>query len=102
MAAVQKLTQAHKDKGLNSFVVFMGGPEMKPSIEKVAAEKGITIPVTVLPGGAGAPDVGRFKVNPEAKNTILLYNNRKIRGNFVNVTHDNWGEVEKTAAQMLQ
>ena len=99
---MQKLAQSHKDKGLQSFVVFMGGPELKPSIEKMASEKGVSIPVTVLPGGPGAPDVGRFKVNPEAKNTILLYNNRKIRANFVDVTHDKWGEVEKAAAQMLQ
>src|SRR5687767_11217045 len=36
---LQALTDKHKDQKLRSFVVFMGGPELKGSIEKMAAEK---------------------------------------------------------------
>jgi hypothetical protein len=99
VANIQKLTEKHS--GLRPFVVFTGGPELKPQIEKVGAEKGIKIPLTFLPGGTGDGAYQRFKVNPEAQNTVLLYSRQRVHANFVNVDASKWGEVEKAAAAML-
>ena len=82
-------------------MVFQGGPELKDPIEKLAAEKKITIPMTFLPQGASAGDFQRFKINPEAKNTVLLYNRQRVQGNFVNVDEKSFGEVAKATAAML-
>jgi len=99
-AAVQKLTQEHK--GLRSFVVFMGGPELKGNIEKIAAEKKITIPLTFLPAGPKASDIASYQINPEANTTVLLWNKGAVQANFVNVTKESWGEVVKAAGAMLK
>lgn len=98
---IQKLTQANKAKNLRSFVVVMGGPETKGTIEKIAAEKKITIPVTFLPGGPKSPDVAQFRINPQVNNTVMLYRRKTIRHTFVDVTDKTFPEVEKAAAQML-
>jgi hypothetical protein len=99
VAAIQKLSEKHQN--LKPFVVFTGGPELKQPIEKLGSEKGIKIPVTFLPAGPSDAAYGKFKVNPEAKNTILLYNRQQVHANFVDVTHDSWADVEKAAAAML-
>src|SRR5688572_27027487 len=52
VAGLQKVVDAHKDKKLRSFVVYMSGQESKDAIEKVATTKKTTIPLTFLPGGA--------------------------------------------------
>ena len=79
----------------------MAGPESKPSLDELAAKHKITIPVTFLPQGPSAGDLAPFKINPEAKNTILLYNKRKVHANFVNVDEKSFADVEKAAAEML-
>lgn len=98
---IQKLTDANKAKNLRSFVVVMGGPETKGTIEKVAAEKKLTIPVTFLPGGTGSADVGYYKINPEAKNTIMLYRRKTVQATFVDVDEKSFGEVEKATEALL-
>ena len=101
VANVQKLTEANKSKNLRSFVVFMAGPEVGKSVEQVAADKKITIPMTVLPGGANQSSLGRFKINPEAKNTILVYNRQTVHGTFVNVDDKSFEDVAKATEEML-
>jgi hypothetical protein len=101
VASIQKLVDANKDKDLRSFVVFMNGPELAPQLTKLAQEKGIKLPMTVLPGGANAPDLGHYKVNPQAKNTILVYRRQRIHANFVNVGPSDFTAVEKATAEML-
>jgi len=101
-AAIQKLTQTNSEKGLRSFVVFMGGPELKGSIEKIAAEKKITIPLTFLPAGPKSADIANYQINPEASTTVLLWNKGAVQANFVNVTREGWGDVTKAAESMLK
>lgn len=101
VASMQKLTQVNKAKDLRAFVVFTSGPEVKNSIQKVAADKKITIPLTFLPGGPGAGDFQAYKVNPEAHNTVLVYNRHTVTANFVNVNEKSFPEVEKATAAML-
>jgi hypothetical protein len=102
VANIQKLAEARKDKGLKTFVVFMGGPELKGTIEKIAAEQKITIPMVFLPRGASAADVAAYKINPTARNTILLWRQGRIRNNFVDVDSANLQAVEQATDEMLK
>ncbi|MCC2671202.1 MAG: hypothetical protein K0Q72_3673 [Armatimonadetes bacterium] len=99
---IQKLSDANSTRGLRTFVVMMGGPETKGAIDKMTTENKITIPVTFLPGGPSAPDVAGYRINPEAKNTVLVWRGQTVRGNFVNVTPAKWPEVVKAAEGLLQ
>jgi hypothetical protein len=101
VAHVQKLTEDNKSKNLRSFVVFMGGPELKDSLAQVATDKKITIPMTFLPEGASQASLGRFKINPEAKNTILVYNRQTVHASFVNVDDKSFEDVAKATEEML-
>jgi hypothetical protein len=101
VANIQKLTDANKAKDLRSFVVFVGGPEMKATLEKIAADKKITIPLSFLPGGAGQADINRYKISPEAKNTVMVYNRQKIHATLVDVDEKTFADVEKATAEML-
>jgi hypothetical protein len=80
----------------------MGGPELKQPIEKVAADQKITIPMVFLPQGTGAGDVGYYKINPAAKNTVLLWRQGTVRHNFVDVDGNSLAEVEKAVDDMLK
>jgi len=82
---LQKIVDAHKAQGLKSFVVFMTGPESKDAILKIAATKKITIPLVFLPKGTKEDDIAAYNINPEAKNTVLMWKEVAVKGNFVNV-----------------
>ena len=102
LTAMQSVYDANKAKNLKSFVVFMGGPELGPAVAKVAAEKKLTIPLTVLPKGAKAADIAQYQINPEAANTILLWNKGTVRSNFVNVKPEGIESISKATADMLK
>lgn len=102
VARIQQLVDARKNKGLESFVVFMGGPELKAPIEKVAAAKKTTIPLVFLPQGPGAGDVARYGINPKAKNTIVLWRQQTVRQSLVDVDPAKFGDVEKAVDAMLK
>jgi hypothetical protein len=101
VASIQKLTEANKSKGLKSFVVFMAGPEAKPAIDQLTSEKKITIPVTFLAQGLTTGGLEAWKINPEAKNTILVYRNQKVVKSFVDVEDKGFEEVSKAAGEVL-
>jgi len=91
-----------QDPNLKTFVVFMSGPDVKPSIDKIVAQKHITIPLTFLPQGPAAADVGYYRINPAANNTVLLWNKGVVRSNFVNVTMTGWDAVSHAAQEMAK
>jgi hypothetical protein len=99
---IQKLTDQYKSKELRSFVVFMGGPELKPKIQQIAAEHHITVPLTFLPQGTGAADVQAYQINPEASNTVMLWNKMAVHTTVVNADKGTWPQVSKAAAEMLK
>jgi len=101
VADLQKIEDAHKDKGLRSFVVFMSGPEAKEALQKIAAEKKITIPLVFLPKGTKEEDIAAYKISPTAKNTILLWKGSSVKGNFVDVDSAKLPQVEKAVDAML-
>ena len=98
---IQKLTEQYADKGLRAFVVFEGGPNLKPAIEQVTRQNKITIPVTYLPEGKASGALKWYKINPEAKNTILTYRDKTVTANFVNVDANTFPKVAEAAAAML-
>jgi len=102
VGGIQKLVEEHQGKGLKSFIVFMGGPELKPAIEKLAAEKKVTVPMTFLPEGPGASDIAAYKINPEAKNTVMLWNKGAVHASVADVTRESWSEVTRAAEEMLK
>jgi len=99
---IQKLLDARKDKGLKTFVVYMGGPNLKSSIEKVAGERHITIPLVFLPQGTSADDVAAYKISADAKNTVLLWKQGTVRQNFVDVDRTSFATVAKAVDEMLK
>ena len=102
LTEMQKVYDANKSKNLKSFIVFMGGQELAPALAKIAAEKKITIPLTVLPGGAKAADIAQYQINPDAANTVLLWNKGAVQSNFVNVKPEGIEAVSKATADMLK
>jgi hypothetical protein len=102
VAGIQKLVDAHKDQGLKTFVVFMGGPNLKDPIEKLAASHHVTIPLVFLPQGTSAEDVAAYKVSSEAKNTVLLWKQGTVRHNFVDVDRASFPQVAKAVDEMLK
>jgi hypothetical protein len=102
VSGLQALVGRHKGKNLRSFVVFMGGPELKAPIEKMAAEKKVAVPLTFLPQGPSADDIKAYKINPEASSTVMLWNKGLVQASFSNVNKASWGEVSKAASDMLK
>jgi hypothetical protein len=81
-------------------VVFQGGPELQEPIARLAEEGKITIPMTFLPQGTGEESYRKWKVHPEAANTVMVFNRRKVTANFVDVTDKTWEEVAKAATAL--
>jgi hypothetical protein len=100
VSGLQKLVE--ENKGLRTFVVFMGGPELKSEIQKLAAEKKITVPLTFLPQGPSAEDIVAYQINPKASSTVLLWNKQAVQSSFVNVNEARWADVSKAAAAMAK
>jgi hypothetical protein len=102
VSEVQKLSDANGGRGLRTFVVMMGGAETKPSIQKLVTEKKITIPVTFLPTGIDHADVLKYRINPEARTTVLLWRGQTVQSNFTNVTPEKFGDVAKATEELLK
>jgi hypothetical protein len=98
---IQKLAERHADKGLRAFVVYTGGPELKPALEQITQKNRITIPVTYLPEGKASPALRQYQINPEAKNTILTYRDKTVTATFVDVDATTFPKVADAAAAML-
>lgn len=99
---IQKVVEARKDKGLRTFVVFMGGPELKDTIAKIASDRKITIPMVFLPQGTHEEDIAAYKISPQARNTVLVWKQGTIRNNFVDVDRTSFPEVVKAIDDMLK
>ena len=88
-------------KDLKGFVVMVEGPDTKDWLEKLAADKGITIPMVYLAKGPQDLGVRVYKINTQVKNTILVNDKRQVDANFVNVTGDTFQQVADSTNKML-
>jgi hypothetical protein len=99
VAHMQKLV--NENSGLKTFVVVVGGPETKSAIEELAAKEKMTIPITFLPKGKEDVALGRYKVNLEAKNTVMVTRRNRVLANFTNVGPDHLPQITEATKKML-
>lgn len=83
-------------------MVFQGGPELKEPLTRLAEEKKITIPMTFLPQGTDEEGYRKWKIHPDAKNSVMVFNRRKVTANFVDVTDRSWEPVAKAAGALFE
>ena len=98
VAHMQKLQD---EKQVRSYVVFQGGRNTKADIEKFAADKKISIPMAYLMGGENDPAWALYKLNPEAKNTVLVANSKRVTANFVNLEPKSYSTLTSAAEKMM-
>ena len=89
------------NKNLKGFVVMINGPESKDWLTKLAADKGITIPLVYLARGTQDTGMRLYKLNPAAENTILVDIGRQVYANFVNTTDATFQNVVEASTKML-
>ncbi|HXW61093.1 MAG TPA: rhodanese-like domain-containing protein [Candidatus Acidoferrales bacterium] len=88
-------------KNLKGFAVMIAGPDTKDWLEKLAADKGIGIPLVYFAKGPQDSGMRVYKLNPAADNTILVNDNRQVIANFVNVNDTSFQRVEDASVKML-
>jgi rhodanese-related sulfurtransferase len=89
------------NKNLKGFVVMINGAESKDWLTKLAADKGITIPMVYLAKGTSDTGMRLYKLNPAADNTILVDVGRQVYANFVNTTDSTFQNVVEASTKML-
>ena len=89
------------EKNLKGFVVMTEGPDSKAWLEKLAADKGIQIPLVYFARGTQDSGMRVYKLNPAADNTILVNDNRQVVANFVNVNDSSFDQVQNASEKML-
>jgi rhodanese-related sulfurtransferase len=99
---IAKLDELVKSqKNLKGFAVMIAGPDTKEWLEKLAAQKGIGIPLVYFAKGPQDSGMRVYKLNPAADNTILVNDNRQVVANFVNVSDTSFQQVEEASVKML-
>jgi len=93
------LVRSHKD--LKGFVVMTEGADSKAWLEKLAADKGIQIPLVYFARGVQDSGMRIYKLNPSVDNTVLVNINRQVVANFVNVSDNSFQQVEDASVKML-
>jgi rhodanese-related sulfurtransferase len=88
-------------RNLKGFVVLTAGADTKDWIEKLAADKGIQIPIVYFAKGTQDLGMRLYKLAPTADNTILVNTNRQVVANFVNISDSTFGQVQDAAVKML-
>ncbi|HKV04252.1 MAG TPA: rhodanese-like domain-containing protein [Candidatus Acidoferrales bacterium] len=88
-------------KNLKGFAVMIAGPDTKAWLEKLAADKGLQIPLVYLQRGPQDLGVRLYRINTQADNTFLVDDNRQVVSNLVNVTDDTFQKVADASSKML-
>lgn len=88
-------------KNLKGFIVMTEGVDSKEWLEKLAADKGIQIPMVYFAKGTQDLGMRLYKLAPAADNTILVNTNRQVVANFVNISDSTFGQVQDAAVKML-
>ncbi|MDH7568096.1 MAG: hypothetical protein QHJ73_00745 [Armatimonadota bacterium] len=89
-----------KTPKLKVFVVFQSGMELRPALEKLAKEKGIQVPLTIPQ--ALQDTLKLYKIDPAAKNTVMVYVGKKVTFNAVNVTPEEFAPVAAAAQKAAE
>ena len=86
---------------LKGVAVVEAGPDAKEWLEKLAQDKGITIPLVVFQNGPKDVDMKVYKLNPDAKNTFIVADKRTISANLVNLSDGTFQQLADASAKML-
>ncbi len=98
---IDRLVTAHREQGLRGFVVYIAGPEIKDRLERLAAERGLTIPLTYLPKGENDPALQKYRVDRTASNTVIVYTRKKAVHVATNVTPEAFEPIARAARSIL-
>jgi len=88
-------------KNLKGFAVMTEGADAKAWLEKLAADKGIQIPLVYFAKGLQDSGMRIYKLNPAVDNTVLVNINRQVVANFVNVNDSTFNQVQDASVKML-
>jgi hypothetical protein len=99
VSQMQKLV--NQNQGLKAFAVVVGGPEVKPAIQAMAAKHQISMPIVFLPKGKHDPAIDRYNINTAAKTTVMVSKGNKVVANFVNVGPGQLSQIGLAAKKML-
>jgi protocatechuate 3,4-dioxygenase beta subunit len=74
-----------KDLKFKSFMIFKGeGAKLESELARLAKAEALSkVALTWVPGNSDALEL--YKINPEAKTTVLVYKNRRVTEKFVNI-----------------
>ena len=92
---------ARQNKDLIVVVVMTEGPNSQAWLKKFAQDNAIAIPLTVLRKGTDDVAMKLYKLNPSARNTILVNVKRRVTANLVDVSTENFKMVTSAAAKVL-
>jgi hypothetical protein len=92
---------ARQNKDLIVVVVMTEGPNSQAWLKKFAQDNAIAIPLTVLRKGTEDVAMKLYKLNPSARNTILVNVKRRVTANLVDVSTENFKMVTSAAAKVL-
>ena len=93
---------ARQKQDIRVVAVVIEGQESQPWLERLAEEKGITIPLTVFRNGKDDIAMKVYKLNPSASNTILVSAKRKVVANLVNVNAENFKMVTNGVSKVIR
>lgn len=103
-AKLEALSERYAEKKFIAFVIVNNAD---PNVlGKLAGEKGIQkVNVGYLKNGRDSARSNVFaalKINPEARNTVLVYKRKTVASNLVNVRVEDFEKIEKAIEEMLQ
>lgn len=95
--ALQAETQSYSKQGLKAFILLKPGDKAEAELVKLNAPN---VGVAIL-DGEGAEGLKLYKISsdPKVKNTVLLYKDRVVVSNFVNL--DATGAGSKTLSEAI-
>jgi hypothetical protein len=90
-----------KEKQLKAFFIFVTdeGKALAPKLTELATQaKADDLCLTFLPKKDEGVELYKFNLDPEVKNTIIVYRNKRVTAKFVNLVADEKGLGELKAA----
>jgi protocatechuate 3,4-dioxygenase beta subunit len=101
-AKVEHLVAASSDKELKGFVVVTDSTPAR--LRRLAREQGIEKAALCYPEpGHEHTDLRlKLKINPRARNTIVVYRHFRVTASFVNVDGGSFDEVERAVRRTLE
>ena len=92
---------ARQNHDLKVVAVVTEGPNSQAWLERFAQENDIAIPLTVFRNGTQDVAMKLYKLNANARNTILVNVKRKVAANLVDVNPENFKLLTNAVSKVL-